>query len=282
MGGSTAFSRWRPALRAGLPLLLIAILTGCGMIPPEPETETAKDVFGLYIIVFAMGLAVFIGVEAFIIYAVFRYRRRDDRLPDQLHGNNVVEILWTAIPTVIVLVLFVLSMFTLGRLDAKAANPPVNIEVTGFQWQWQFHYLDGDGNPDNDYTVVGSTAAPPMMVVPVGETIHLSLSSADVIHSFFVPHFLIKRDVFPLSGDQKPNELEFSVIRGRHLLRAVRRVLRRPARPHDLQRRGHGARRLRRLARRRKGRGDAGAVGGARRDGPRPDGRSARPSTSTS
>jgi cytochrome c oxidase subunit 2 len=211
MGRSTALSRWRPALRVGLPVLLIALLTGCGMIPPEPRTEDAKDVFGLYLVVFGMGLLVFIGVEAFIVYAVVRYRRRDDRLPDQLHGNTVIEIVWTAIPTVIVLVLFAFSMVTLGKIDAKAANPGVNIDVTGFQWQWQFHYLDDDGNPDNDYTLIGSPASPPAMVVPVGEVIHLNLTSADVIHSFYVPHFLIKRDVFPLAGAQEGNQLEFTV-----------------------------------------------------------------------
>lgn len=211
MGGSTAVPRWRTALRVLVPLLLIALLTGCGMIPPEPETETSKGVFILWIAVFGMGLAVFVGVEAFIVYAIFRYRRRDDRLPEQLHGNNLIEIVWTAIPTIIVLILFGISMVTLGSMSAQAANPGVKIDVTGFQWQWQFHYLDDDDNPDNDYTIIGSPAAPPAMVVPVGETVHLNLTSADVIHSFYVPQFLIKRDVFPVSSTDPGNTLEFTV-----------------------------------------------------------------------
>jgi cytochrome c oxidase subunit 2 len=103
-----ARSRLRSMLRAGLPLLLIGLLAGCGMIPPEPKTDAAKSVFTLYNIVFAMGVAVFLGVEGFIVYSVFRYRRRDDRLPPQTHGNTLVEIIWTAIPTVIVLILFIL------------------------------------------------------------------------------------------------------------------------------------------------------------------------------
>jgi cytochrome c oxidase subunit 2 len=201
----------RTAVRAGVPLLLIGALAGCGMIPPEPETKAAESVFTLYNIVFAMGLAVFLGVEGFIVYSIFRYRRRDDRLPNQLHGNTMIEIVWTAIPTVIVLILFVLSVITLGSVEARSSNPGVDIEVTGFQWQWQFHYLDGDADATNDVNVVGSPATPPVMVVPVGEPVHLTLLSADVIHSFYVPHFLIKRDLIPLPQGHDPNELEFTV-----------------------------------------------------------------------
>ena len=111
--------RLRTALRVVVPLLVLAIAAGCGMIPPEPKTEAAKSVFTLYNIVLAMGAVVFLGVEGFIVYSMFRYRRRDDRLPPQTHGNTLVEIIWTAIPTVIVLILFVLSVITLpeGRGD---------------------------------------------------------------------------------------------------------------------------------------------------------------------
>ena len=112
----------------------------------------------LYNIVLAMGTVVFLGVEGFIVYSVFRYRRSDDRLPPQTHGNNLVEIIWTAIPTVIVLILFMLSIVTLARVEAAGSpDAGVDIEVDGFQWQWQFRYLDDD--PAEDYTVVGSPAS---------------------------------------------------------------------------------------------------------------------------
>ncbi|HEX5579471.1 MAG TPA: cytochrome c oxidase subunit II [Candidatus Limnocylindria bacterium] len=205
-----ARSRLRTALGVVLPLLVLALATGCGMIPPEPKTDAARSVFTLYNIVLAMGIAVFLGVEGFIVYAIFRYRRRDDRLPPQTHGNTVVEIIWTAIPTVIVLILFVLSIVTLQKVEATSPGG-VNIEVDGFQWQWQFRYLDDDDNPDNDYSVVGSPSSPAVMVVPVGEPVHLTLVSRDVIHSFYVPQFLIKRDLIPFPEGEAPNELEFTV-----------------------------------------------------------------------
>jgi cytochrome c oxidase subunit 2 len=209
MSRPMARPRTRVLLRAGALLALIVLTAACGMIPPEPHTTQAKEVFWLYNVVLVMGAIVFFGVEGFIVYAVVRYRRRDDRLPTQVHGNNLVEMVWTAIPTVIVLVLFVLSTFTLNSISAHS-DPGVTIEVEGKQWAWVFHYLDSDNNPTNDVVVSGGSLTPPVMVVPVGEPVLLRLISHDVIHSFFVPAFLVKRDVIP-TGDRPPNELEFTV-----------------------------------------------------------------------
>lgn len=197
----------RTLIRAGAPLLLIVLLTSC-MMPPEPRTTAAKDVWNLYAIVFLMGAAVFVGVEGFIVYAIFRYRRRDDRLPDQTHGNNLIEVVWTAIPTVIVLILFVLSVITLGTVNATA-RPNLTIEVDGFQWQWTFNYLDESGQ--TDYSVTGTPGNPPVMAVPINEPVKLILHSQDVIHSFYVPHFLIKRDLIPMEDPAQDNTLEFTV-----------------------------------------------------------------------
>src|SRR5436309_2184593 len=170
----------RTLFRSAVPLLVMLLLGGC-LFPPTPETTQAKDVFTLYVVVFIMGAVVFFGVEGAIVYSVIRYRRRDDRLPDQLHGHTLVEIVWTAIPTVIVLFLFVWATLTLTTIQAKS-DPAVTIEVTGFQWQWTFHYLDGDTDPNNDYRVTGTPANPPVMGLPTGEPVRLILKSSDVIH----------------------------------------------------------------------------------------------------
>ncbi len=207
----TARLRLRAFLRAGSLLALVALVSACGLVPPEPHTNQAKEVFWLYNVVLVMGGIVFVGVEGFIVYSVFRYRRRDDRLPTQIHGNNLVELIWTAIPTVIVLILFVLSTFTLNSISRASEHPGVTIEVDGFQWQWTFHYLDGDADPTNDVSITGTPANPPVMALPVGEAVKLILVSNDVIHSFYVPAFLVKRDVVPLPEGKAPNTLEFTV-----------------------------------------------------------------------
>lgn len=199
----------RTLLRVGVPLLLIVALGGC-MIPPDPKTTEAKEVFTLYNVIFGMGVAVFLAVEGMIVYSIFRYRRRDDRLPKQLHGNTLVEIIWTVIPTAIVLTIFGFSMVTLGHIETRAKNPTV-IEVDGFQWQWAFRYGTDDTDPSNDYTVTGTPGKPAVMAVPVGEPVHLILKSSDVIHSFFVPSFLVKLDVVPFPDPNQHNSLEFTV-----------------------------------------------------------------------
>jgi cytochrome c oxidase subunit II len=199
--------RLRSTLRVGLPLILIGLIAAGCMLPPDPKTEAGEDVFNLYLLVLGLAAIVFIGVEGFILYAVVRYRRKpgDDVLPEQVHGNNTVELLWTAIPTVIVLILFVFSMITLGAVEASSEEEgTTTIEVEGFQWQWTFRYENGASH-------TGSLGSPAVLAVPVGEPVKLILTSVDVIHAIFVPDFLLKRDVINFGPAGEPNELTFTV-----------------------------------------------------------------------
>jgi len=205
MQATVARSLLRTILRVGVPLLLIGLLAGC-LLPPDPKTEVGKDVFNLYLIVLGLAALVFVGVEGFILYAVFAYRRRpgDDLLPEQLHGNTTVEIIWTLIPTVIVFILFGFSMITLGEVEASSDDPAVTIQVDGFQWNWTFRYQDGP-------SVTGTAASPPVLALPVGEPVRLVLHSLDVNHAFFVPAFLIKRDVIDQGATVRDNEIGFTI-----------------------------------------------------------------------
>ncbi len=195
----------RAARLTGGLAVVVALMGGC-MLPPEPVTEAGKDVFNLYLLVLALAAIVFVGVEGFLIYAALRYRRKpgDEVLPEQLHGNNTVEVIWTAIPTVIVFILFTFSMITLTTVEARSETPGTTIEVEGFQWTWTFRY-------ENGASTTGSAEEPPVLAVPVGESVRLVLSTADVNHSFYVPQFLIKRDLIDFGDGTDPNELEFTV-----------------------------------------------------------------------
>lgn len=201
-----AAHRWaRATARAGVLLLVTVLLAGC-LIPPQPRTGTGQDVFNLYVLVLALATLVFVAVEGFIVYAIIRYRRRpgDDVLPEQHHGNTPVEILWTAIPSVLVLILFVMSVITLQEVEARVEEPGLIVEVDAFQWSWIFRYPNG-------YEATPQGGEPPVLALPVGEPVRLHLNSSDVIHAWFVPEFLIKRDIVPVGEVGNPNDLEFVI-----------------------------------------------------------------------
>lgn len=199
-------NRLRTSARRLAPLMLVILLAGC-LLPPAPKTDAGQDVFNLYLIVLGLAAIVFIGVEGFILYAVFRYRRQpgDEVLPEQLHGNNTVEIVWTIIPTVIVFVLFFFSMLALGEVEASSnVEGATTVEVVGFQWQWTFRY-------ENGAEAEGTAEDPPVLALPVGEPVRLVLDSIDVNHAFYVPDFLIKRDLIDFGDTREPNELTFTI-----------------------------------------------------------------------
>ncbi len=175
-------------------------LSGCGSYPGA--TEQGRAIHGLYNLFFAVATVVFVLVEGLIVWSAIRYRRRDDRLPAQFHGNNLLEITWTAIPLLIVAVLFVLSWQGINKVDTQTSNPRVRVVVQAFQWSWNFTYAGvrvppSPGAPPQDLTIKGSIAKPPELVLPVGETIRVVEQSRDVIHSFYVPAFNFKRDAIP-------------------------------------------------------------------------------------
>lgn len=171
--------------------------------PIEPATRQGKLSADLYSVIFWLAAAIFLLVEGLIFFAVFRYRRRRDdaTLPKQTHGNLAFELAWTAIPFLIVVFLFALTMNTQFQVEAKAPNPDLTVDVTGFQWQWTFDYKE----QGLSYTGAGSQG--PEMVLPVGQIIHFRLHSNDVIHSFYVRDFFYKKDVVP----GRTNEFDITI-----------------------------------------------------------------------
>jgi cytochrome c oxidase subunit II len=165
-----------------------------GFFPVPPVTEQGQSTFDLYPIIFFIAVGVFVLVEGLLIWIVLRYRRRpsDSGLPPQTHGNNLLEVLWTAIPAAIVTGLFIATVNTLGHIEQLEEEPTgVVIDVTGFQWQWTFDYVN------EDLSFTGSGRDGPVMALPVGESVRIRLHAQDVIHSFYVPQFLYKRDAIP-------------------------------------------------------------------------------------
>ncbi|HVV20004.1 MAG TPA: cytochrome c oxidase subunit II [Pseudonocardiaceae bacterium] len=145
-------------------------------------------------------LAVGLVVWGLTIWTVSFHRKRkgrDDELPRQFQYSHSLEFVLVVVPLVIVSVLFYFTVTTQDFVLKKIPNPNLTVNVTAFQWNWEFDY-HGYKTPDGQLVkTVGSSQEIPLLVLPTNEVIQYDLRSTDVIHSFFVPAFNFKRDVFP-------------------------------------------------------------------------------------
>jgi cytochrome c oxidase subunit II len=181
-----------------VPVLLLPALGACGGGPnlgtPDPVTEQGREILGLWHGSVVAGLVVGLIVWGLIVWSVVRYRRRDDDLPSQTPHNIPLEVLYTVAPLMVIAGLVAFTIPTQDRVIDVAREPDLVVEVVGFQWSWAFRY------PEHDVTVTTRGAAiddRPELVLPVGRVVRFRLETTDVVHSFFVPEFLQKRDLIP-------------------------------------------------------------------------------------
>jgi cytochrome c oxidase subunit 2 len=164
--------------------------------PLVPASESAAKLSNLFYIIMAIAVVIFVFVEGLLIVAVVRYRRRsEDEVPPQIHGNNLLEALWTIVPAGIMVSLFVISFPVMQEQYAPPASNPLTIQVTGHQWYWEFKYSESGIVMYKEF------------VIPVDRPVLLEIRSVDVIHSFWVPQFAGKKDAIP----GHINELWFQV-----------------------------------------------------------------------
>ncbi len=213
MGARSSARRPRAVGRAaGLGLggvTLLMLLSGCSIEdwgnafghfgwPSRGITLQAHEMYDLWIASTIAALTVGIGVWGLIFWCVIRYRKRGEELPVQTRFNMPMEILYTVTPVLIVAVLFYYTAIVQTNVDKLSKNPDQVVEVVAFKWNWQFNYRDGMGEQANTVaSTVGSSDVIPILVLPMGQKIRFEETSKDVIHSFWVPEMLFKRDVFP-------------------------------------------------------------------------------------
>jgi cytochrome c oxidase subunit 2 len=172
------------------PFALGILMSGCGTSPSflNPASSIAKHEAKLYNNILIMALVVFVFVEICLIWVLIRDRKHkgDDTLPKQIYGNTKLEITWTAIPVLVTVVLFAMTVQTMKSVAAPAAAASdINLHVIAHRWWWEF-----------DYTDLGIKTANELHI-PVGATVQVTLDSVDVIHSFWVPQLSGKTDVVP-------------------------------------------------------------------------------------
>ncbi len=196
----SVISRRRLSLLAGLALVaLILLLVSC--TPTEapqttisPKSEVADWIQSLYKLLFWMAVVVFVVVETLLVIAVFRFRRREgDSIPRQVHGSLPLELGWTIVPAILLIVVAVPTWIIIFRTE-KEPEAALQVEVIGHQWWWEFRYPEFDIVTANE------------LHIPEGVTVQFRLQSADVIHSFWVPQLAGKKDALPAHGSS-PNTL---------------------------------------------------------------------------
>jgi cytochrome c oxidase subunit II len=194
----TVMRGWLRKALVLLPLLAIA-LAGCASDAPQdtfkPEGEHAKNIDNLIIPVFAIAGVVFVAILGACLFIAIKFRARDDDdfddMPKQIHGNVRAEIGWTIIPALILIGVAIPTVIGVFKLNEDPPKSALRVEVIGQQWWWEYRYdLDNDGQFDDLVTAND-------LVMPVDREIALTITSRDVIHSFWVPRLNGKRDAVP-------------------------------------------------------------------------------------
>ena len=175
-------------------------------------SKVAEDIHWLHEAVMVLVVVLFVGVFGFMFWSCYAHRKSVGHKADQFHENTTVEVIWTVIPALIlVLIAWPVTKVVIAQKDT--ANPDLTIKVTGIQWKWAYDYLKGEGE---GISFVSTLATPRAqienreakgenyllevdneLVVPVGKKVRMLTTAADVIHSWWVPAFGAKQDAIP-------------------------------------------------------------------------------------
>ena len=160
---------------------------------PENVAPYGQDVDWLFYLIYYITGAIFLLVTATLIAFVVRYRYREGRRATYTHGNATLEIVWTIIPAIILIVLTLLSIPTWGRIEQQVPASDVHIRVTAKQFNWEVTYPGPDGQFDTPADVTLDNE----LHIPAGKPAILHIRSKDVIHALFMPNLRFQQDAVP-------------------------------------------------------------------------------------
>jgi cytochrome c oxidase subunit 2 len=188
----------RPALFLLGAALLPARAAVAGALPfwmrlPEQASTYAAPIDDMFHLIMWITGIIFVVVESILLFFVVKYRHREGRQAHYTHGNNRVEVVWTIVPALICVILALLSRRLWEDIKEHMPHDALEVQVTGEQFAWNFRYAGPDGKfgtPDDILTLN-------QLHFPVGKPVIATLTSKDVIHSFFLPEFRVKQDLVP-------------------------------------------------------------------------------------
>lgn len=179
--------------------LLALLLSACGNYPYstfDVVGDVARDQRDLFMLTFWLGLIVFVVVSCALVYALWRFgiskkaqeERESGEIPTQIHGNATIEIIWTVLPILLLIIIGIPTVKQIWEQEDVAlhhVDDDIVVNVTGYQWWWEFEY------PEYGFTTANE------LVIPVGKRVTLNLQSGDVLHSFWAPRLAGKKDLIP-------------------------------------------------------------------------------------
>ena len=200
---------------AALLVLVSVLVSGCSVadLPsygwPEGITPQAERMREFWSASFSFALLVGAGVWGLMFWAFIVYRKRKNGplYPKQTKENLPLELIYTAVPFLMVGVLFYFTVTTEDFVLETDPNPNVTVEVTAFKWNWDFGYKGTSVPGGGEVHTIGSSEEVPILILPVSQVIQYELRSKDVIHSFWTIDFLFKRDVFPYPEQNQTNNV---------------------------------------------------------------------------
>jgi len=181
---------WRPMVVIGVIASLIGIAAGL-LIPwfPKAASSQAHAVDTLWYVLISISVPIFVLVATVVLFSVYRFRQRPgEELLDgpPIHGNTRLEIVWTAIPAMLLVGLCTYAFLVLHHVEKSGADQ-LKVRVVGQQFAWTFFYPGPNGKEISS----------PELYLPRGRNVEFTLQSKDVIHDFWVPAFRIKKDIVP-------------------------------------------------------------------------------------
>ena len=160
---------------------------------PEQASTYAPEIDNMFHLIMWITGVIFVIVELLLVFFLWRYRHREGRVATYTHGNNRLEVIWTIVPALICVMLALLSRRIWEQIKENMPHDAVEVHVTGEQFAWNFRYPGPDGKFDTADDVITLN----QLHLPVGKPVIVTLTSKDVIHSFFLPEFRVKQDAVP-------------------------------------------------------------------------------------
>ncbi len=175
----------------------------------EGVTQVSRDVFELHMLIFYICVAIGAVVFSVMFYSLFRYTKKRNPNPSTFHESTKLELAWTVVPFLILIAMAVPASKTLTEIYDDEEGE-INIQVVGYQWKWEYKYLEDDINffsnlstdQDEIYNLVPKgenylLEVDEPLIIPVDTRVRFLITANDVIHSWWVPDFAIKQDAIP-------------------------------------------------------------------------------------